>query len=75
MNIPPWHVLLPAMFGVGLTVYIASQISDEIGWLYVLILLLGMMIAYKSFATEFNNVFGHNLQSPQRAPGQTTGPF
>jgi hypothetical protein len=70
---PDWHVFVIGLFAVSATVYVLSHFNDEMGWIYVIILLLGMMLAIKSFGTELAGFFG-NVNPPTRIPGQT-GPY
>jgi len=71
-----WHGWILAAFVVGLTVYIASNINDQVGWWYVLILLLGISLLYKDFSPNLRSLTGllpYQLPNTQ-APGNTSGP-
>lgn len=84
---PSFTLLVLAVFIVGLTVYFVQQNSDEYAWLYVLILLMGIMLWAKnttdgtSFVQELVLISpwggggAGTTKPPTRAPGTTTGPF
>ena len=71
----PWHTVLIAAFIVSMTIYVVADRDDTAGWIYVLILLLGITIAFPGFREGLALFNAKNNPLPQRQPGQTTGPF
>lgn len=50
----PWHVAIMAIFIVGISIYIISTNNDKAGWIYVILLLLGITVAVKSFPYQLS---------------------
>lgn len=65
MKVSPGLFML-SLFIVGGTVYFAAQANDEGAWLYVVILLLGLMLSYgaKNFALQLYNLGFEPVASP-----------
>lgn len=56
---------------IGLSVYFVAQANDEAGWWYIAILLLGLMLTQKNFASQLYQLgFPQQTGTAKATPGQ-----
>jgi len=66
-----WSTAVVAMFTIGLTIYIVAEHNDNGGWIYLLLLLMGVAFFYKDFQNEMK-ILGF-LSADTGAPNSTPG--
>jgi len=68
-----WHTILISAFIVSMTIYVIAERNDTAGWVYVLILLLGITLVFPGFREGLALFNAKNVDRPQQSPGG--GPF
>jgi len=75
-----WHAWILAAFVVGMSVYVVSNLDVNYGWVYVLLLLLGISLLHNNFKSELSKLgnsipyAGGNLPFPVPSTGAPGGP-